>query len=290
MRMCLPLVSCVFVVFPQPYCSWQLLLEWGITSKDCIAEAPAHCGPARTTFRHKSWPERHLQWDQHGMAYANPDLGMEIQWNTLARQKADIGLHSHPIVSRRSTTKDNEWLWQKNVSEIKRMAHETRAKRKQIYLGKQKNVGVTTMENAALNKRESAGKGLELLCGTEESQSENKGNPSEKQQEVAGEDLDLVRETTESHSKDKGHHQEFKRNSVVCCTRFGTGTSDLYTEEREWKKKKKNTAPINRPDRKQNETHQQRNILRKREEEFQKERQSSQHYTKRHRSAIEKMV
>ena len=49
-------------------------------------------------------------------AYANPDLGMEIQWMTLARQKTDIGLHSHPIVSRRSTTKGSVRFGQKNVS------------------------------------------------------------------------------------------------------------------------------------------------------------------------------
>ena len=34
----------------------------------------------------------------NGAAYANPELGLEIQWNTLARQKADMGLHSHPII------------------------------------------------------------------------------------------------------------------------------------------------------------------------------------------------
>ena len=49
-------------------------------------------------------------------AYANPDLRMEIQWKIFARQKSDIGLHSHPIVWRKLTTKASERLRQKNVS------------------------------------------------------------------------------------------------------------------------------------------------------------------------------
>ena len=45
---------------------------------------------------------------------------------------------------------------------------------KEINLGIQKNVGVNTMEIAALNKREPVRKGLELVRGTKESQSKIK--------------------------------------------------------------------------------------------------------------------
>ena len=42
-----------------------------------------------------------LNGKNNGTAYANQDLGMEIQWSKLARQRADIAIHSHPIVSKR---------------------------------------------------------------------------------------------------------------------------------------------------------------------------------------------
>ena len=54
------------------------------------------------------------------------------------------------------------------------MAHETQGKHKETYLGKQKNVGVKTMEIAALNKSERFGKGPELLRETNKSQSDTK--------------------------------------------------------------------------------------------------------------------
>ena len=57
----------------------------------------------------------------NGTTYANSELRLQIQWKTLARQKTDMGLHSHPIVWRRSTTKGCEQSRQKNVSgEMKR--------------------------------------------------------------------------------------------------------------------------------------------------------------------------
>ena len=61
------------------------------------------------------------------------------------------------------------------------MSHETKGKHKEIYIGEQKKVGVNSMEFAALNKREAAGKGLGLVCLTEESQSELKLNRGAKQ-------------------------------------------------------------------------------------------------------------
>ena len=54
------------------------------------------------------------------------------------------------------------------------MAHDARGKHKEIYLGIQKNVGVNTMEIAAINKREPVQEGLELPRGTKESPSEDK--------------------------------------------------------------------------------------------------------------------
>ena len=85
----------------------------------------------------------------NGAAYANPELGLEIQWNTLARQKEDMRLHSHPIVWRTSTTKGSkrsrQRMWAAKWNE---MAHETKDK----YLREQKNVGVNTAKNKALTK------------------------------------------------------------------------------------------------------------------------------------------
>ena len=48
--MCLSLVSCVFVVFLQSYCSWGLLLAWRITFQDCIAEKIHSLWPRKTTY------------------------------------------------------------------------------------------------------------------------------------------------------------------------------------------------------------------------------------------------
>ena len=117
----------------------------------------------------------------NGTAYANPELGLEIQWNTLARQKEDMRLHSHPIVRRTSKTKGSKRSRQKNVSG--EMAHETKGK----YLGEQKNVGMNTTKNTALNKGEPVAEGLELVRGTNGSQSkpketavQNKTRPLEK--------------------------------------------------------------------------------------------------------------
>ena len=50
------------------------------------------------------------------------------------------------------------------------MVHETKVKHNEKYLGEQKNVGVNTMENTALNKSEPVAKGLELVGGTNGSQ------------------------------------------------------------------------------------------------------------------------
>ena len=52
-----------------------------------------HCGkthslrPNKTIFPHKSWPDRRLQRKDNGTAYANSNLRMRIQRETLARQK-----------------------------------------------------------------------------------------------------------------------------------------------------------------------------------------------------------
>ena len=75
------------------------------------------------------------------------------------------------------------------------MAHKANGKHEEIYLGKQKNVGVNTMDIAALNKREPVGEGLGLPCGMEESLSGDKGNRGAKQNKAAREGLELVRGT-----------------------------------------------------------------------------------------------
>ena len=53
-------------------------------------------------------------------------------------------------------TKECEAKWNE-------IANETTGQHKEMQLEKQKNVGVNSMEIAALNKRGSAGKGLELV-------------------------------------------------------------------------------------------------------------------------------
>ena len=117
-RVCSPLVSCVSVVL---HCSWGLLLAWIITFQDCIAETLTHRGPERRHFPVNLDQNAIFSAKNNCTAYANPELGLEIQLKILARQKADVPLHSHPIVWRRSTTKGSDRSRQKNVSgEMKR--------------------------------------------------------------------------------------------------------------------------------------------------------------------------
>ena len=93
-------------------------------------------------------------------AYANPDLGIEIRLNKLARQKTDIGLHSHSIVSERSTTKGSERSRQKNVSgKMKRNARETKK-----YIPGTKECGRECEESRGPAQKKAAGEGLELVC------------------------------------------------------------------------------------------------------------------------------
>ena len=66
-------------------------------------------------------------------------------------------------------------------------------------LGKQKNVGGKTKETAAKNKRGPFGEGLELVRGTQESQSKAKETAAKNKNKTAGEGLELLRETEESH-------------------------------------------------------------------------------------------
>ena len=136
---CLPLVSCVFVVSMQLHCSWRLLLAWWITSKDCIEETVAVCGPARTIFRHSSWPERHLQWEEQwqGVCKSRPRHGnttKEIS-KTKGRHGASFASYCYEKVDnkrqRAIQTKEcemqNQTKWrtrreiQRNISQEKRM-------------------------------------------------------------------------------------------------------------------------------------------------------------------------
>ena len=174
--MCSPLVSCVFRRFPAAPLQLGSPACMKIHFPGLYRGNTHSLWPSKTTFPNKSWPERHLEWDEQWHPVCKSRAGPENSMKKLARQKADIGLHTHPIVWRRSTTKGSERLRQKNPS----------GKMKEIYLGIQKNVGVNTMEIAALNKREPVGEGLELVRGTKESQSkiketaaQNKTEPTE---------------------------------------------------------------------------------------------------------------
>ena len=151
--MCSSLISSDFVAFLYPHCSWGILLAWRLTSQDRIAEKTTRCGPVRWHFPINLDQNAILNGMNNGTAYANPDLGMEIQWKTLARQKADMGLHSHPIVLRRSTTKGSERSRQKNVSgKMKEMPHETKGKHREINIGKQRMWAWIRWKSLRLNK------------------------------------------------------------------------------------------------------------------------------------------
>ena len=97
-----------FAVSLQFHCSRGRLLAWRITFQDCIAEKPTHFSPGRRHFPISLDQNAIFNGKNNDTTHANQNLGREIQWKTLARQKADMELHSHPIVRRRSTTKGSE--------------------------------------------------------------------------------------------------------------------------------------------------------------------------------------
>ena len=193
-----------FAVSLQFHWSWGLLLAWRITFQDCIAEEPTRCGPGRRHFPSRFDQNVILNGKNNGTTYANQNLGMTIQWKILARQKADMELHSHPIVWRRSTTKGSERQGKRmRAEEWKEMAHETKVKLKETNLGKQKNVGVNAMEFASLSKREPFGEGLELLRGWKKVNRIQR-KPGRKTIQIAAEEgLELVRGSKGSQSEEK---------------------------------------------------------------------------------------
>ena len=135
--------------------------------------------PSKKEISRKSSPERHLEWVEqwHGVCKSRAaDRNIK---KTLARQKANIGLDLNRV----------------------EMAHESKSKYKEIYLGEQKNVGVNSMEFTALNKGETVGKGLGLVCRTKTSQSEVKGTATQNKTDREG--LELVRGTKESQAEVK---------------------------------------------------------------------------------------
>ena len=73
-----PLVSCVFVVFSQPQCSWGPLLAWRFTFQDCLAETLTRCGPARWHFPINLDQDAILNGINNGTPYANPDLAWKF--------------------------------------------------------------------------------------------------------------------------------------------------------------------------------------------------------------------
>ena len=108
MRIYFPIDSFMFFAFLQPQYSWGLMHERRIIFQDCITETPTHCGPGRRHFLINLDQNAIFNVKNSGTTYANLELGMEIQWKTLARQRVDMGLHWHPIVCRRPTTKGSE--------------------------------------------------------------------------------------------------------------------------------------------------------------------------------------
>ena len=166
MPMCLPLVSWIFVVFLRPHCSWRLLLEWRITSKDCIAETPAHCGPARTKFRHKSWPERHLQYEEQWQGVCKPRPGHGNTMNHISKTKDRHRTSFASYCFEKVNNKGQRAIWTKECERRKETKLRTRQK------------GNTRMyawiKCTALNTREPVRKGLELRHGTTGCHSEDR--------------------------------------------------------------------------------------------------------------------
>ena len=109
--MCLPLLSCVCVVFLKPHRSWRLPLAWRITFLDGIAEKPTGCGPARRHVPINLDQNAMFNGKNNGTAYANPELRMKIQWQNL-QDKRQRGLHSQWAIK----TKECERQTQRNIS------------------------------------------------------------------------------------------------------------------------------------------------------------------------------
>ena len=156
------------------------------------------------------------------------------------------------------------------------MAHETEGKDKEMHLGKQKNVGVNTMEIVALNKKEPVEKGLELVLWPKGSQSEDKGNSDAKQNKATGEGLELVCGTKGSQSEDQGLREEIQKKSIVCKTRFEKDWDQWFVGPNAKKRKdcyEKQAGQKTEGTALRRKRHQQINILRVREA-FQEKRQS----------------
>ena len=208
--MCSPLVSCVFVALLQPYCSWELLLAWRIPFQDCIADTSTRCGAERRHFTSNLGQSGIF----NGTAYANPELGMKIQWKTLARQKAGMELHSHPIVRRRSTTKGSE-RWDKRMwaAKWKECGREYSGSR----CAEQKRAGRKGPGTSAWNKRKFTGTERKPQRKTKHGRWRRPGTrarnkrkstgrerkPRREQNKVAGEGMELERGTKESEPEEK---------------------------------------------------------------------------------------
>ena len=129
---------------------------------------------------HKSWPGRPpSSMMNSGRAYANPELGMGIQWKILARQKAHMGIYSHPIVWRGSTTKGSERLRQKNMNGKREKRKGEKRWTQRDISRETKEGGVDTMQIAAPNRRE-RGRRPGTTSWTEETAAENKTKSLEK--------------------------------------------------------------------------------------------------------------
>ena len=207
-------VCCLFLVFSSFSCS-----PIG-AGESCSHEESL---PGTLLQKHRlvaAQQERHfaISLDQYAIlngknivtVYANPDLGMEIQWNKLTRQKTDMGF----IRTGR--------LRQKNVSgKMKRNAHRTRQKvNTEIYL-ETKECGRGCNGKLRWTKVSRWGEGLELLRGIRESQSEDKGNRGAKQNKSAGGGLKLLRGTKETGAQKRSRWRR-------------PGTSPRNRQEKDW--------------------------------------------------------
>ena len=91
------------------------------------------------------------------------------------------------------------------------------------------------MEISALNK-ESRCEGLELVRGTNGSQSEDKGNSGPKQNKAAGEGLELVRGTNgvnrETNWGDRGHSGAKQNKAAIEGLEIVRGTNGSQSEDK----------------------------------------------------------
>ena len=163
--------------------------------------------PSKTTFPHKSWPERHLEWEEqwHGVCKSRAAHG-----NTKKNISKTKGRHGASFASyclEKVENKGQQAIKTKNVSgKMKR----NYARDKRYVSRETKECGREYDGKRCAEQKRAAGEGLELVRWIKgvsrkrkEIASQNKRKPHRKTKENRIEALELVRGTKGSQSRDK---------------------------------------------------------------------------------------